>query len=168
MARDVLGGERTREGIITMLPAHDRILRQLLEQRIPYRLIHTEMTPVAPLTRQRWLTTVAFHTGHGQWTLAVVRLGDAIDLARLARVAGVRPADLSPASDDDARWALGCDLSGLAPIPPVARARVVFDEAVTRIDVAWCGSGRHDRTLEIRVRDLLDLTGGRVVRLVEG
>jgi len=150
-----------------MLPAHDRILRQLLEHRVPHRLIHTDLTPVAPLTRQRWLTTVAFHTGRGEWTLAVIRLGDAIDLARLARVVGVRPADLSPVSAEDARWALGCDPAGVAPIPPVARARVIFDEAVTQLDVAWCGSGRCDRTLEIRVRDLLDLTGGRVVRLVE-
>lgn len=150
-----------------MLPAYDRILRQLLEQRIPHRLIWTEMAPVAPLTHGPWLTTVAFHTGRGQWTLAVIRLGDTIDLTRLAPVVGVRPADLSPATDDDARWALGCEPDGLAPIAPVIRARVVFDEAVTRLDVAWCGSGRSDRTLEIRVRDLLDLTGGRVVRLVE-
>ncbi|HQX62058.1 MAG TPA: YbaK/EbsC family protein [Thermomicrobiales bacterium] len=147
-----------------MLPAHDRILRQLLEQRVPYRLIHRDL---APQTRQLWLTTVAFHTGRGQWTLAVIRLGDTIDLDRLARVVGVRPADLSPASADDARWALGCDPEGLAPIAPVVRARVIFDEAVTQIDIAWCGSGRDDRMLEIRVRDLLDLTGGRVVQLVK-
>ncbi|HMM42130.1 MAG TPA: YbaK/EbsC family protein [Thermomicrobiales bacterium] len=149
-----------------MLPAYDRILRQLIEQRVPYRLIRSDLAPVAPLTRQRWLTTVAFHTGRGEWTLAVIRLGDAIDLTRLALVVGVPPADLSPASADEARWALGCDPDGLAPIPPVVRARVIFDEAVTQLDVAWCGSGRCDRTLEIRVRDLLDLTGGRVVRLV--
>lgn len=150
-----------------MLPAHDRILRQLLEQRIPYRLIHSDLAPVAPLTRQRWLTTVAFHTGRGEWTLAVIRLGDTIDLTRLARVVGVRPADLSPVSADEARCALGCDPDGLAPIPPVVRARVVFDEAVIQLDVAWCGSGRRDQTLEIRVHDLLDLTGARVVRLVK-
>lgn len=86
-----------------MLPAHERILRQLLEQGVPHRLIHADHAPIVPLTRQRWLTTVAFHTGRGEWTLAVIRLGDAIDLSRLARVVGVRPADLSPASADEAR-----------------------------------------------------------------
>ena len=87
-----------------MLPAHDRILRQLLEQRVPYRLIHRDL---APQTRQLWLTTVAFHTGRGQWTLAVVRLGDTNDPDRLARGVRVPPAAISPAPAAPARSAPG-------------------------------------------------------------
>lgn len=148
-----------------MVQSADRILVRLRERQIPYRLLPIAPGPMPTPTHPK-LTTIAFRSGRGIWTLVVIRLGDTIDLQRLARVIGVRPADLSPISAADARDALGYDLDGLAPISPTNQARVIFDEAVARLDIAWCGSGRAGQTLEIRVHDLLAISGGRVVRLV--
>ncbi|MCO5176713.1 MAG: YbaK/EbsC family protein [Thermomicrobiales bacterium] len=147
-----------------MVQSADRILVRLHERQVPYRLL--SIVPGPTPTSHPKLTTIAFRSGRGIWTLVVIRLGDTIDLARLARVIGVRPADLTPISAADAHDALGYDLDSLAPIPPTNQARVIFDEAVARLDIAWCGSGRAGQTLEIRVHDLLAIAGGRVVRLV--
>nr|WP_317441016.1 YbaK/EbsC family protein [Streptomyces collinus] len=72
----------------------------------------------------------------------------------LARAAGVRRGDLSPA-DSGPLARPGMRPGGVCPVPADRTAVVVFVETVRGQGRVHCGSGRPDRSIEIEVADLL-------------
>ncbi|NGO72076.1 YbaK/EbsC family protein [Streptomyces boncukensis] len=102
----------------------------------------------------RTVKTLAFVTPGRRLVLAGLR-GDArLRYGELARAAGVRRADLSPAGPE-VLGALGMEPGGLCPVSADTSAVVVFDDAVSGMGTVYCGSGRADSTVEIDARDLI-------------
>ena len=106
-------------------------------------------------------------------TLAFVTPGDRLLLAALpgharlrygvlARAAGVRRADLTPA--DAGRLArAGMQPGGVCPVSAQDGAVVVFDVAIGGLGLVHCGSGRPDRSIEIEAADLMAAVPAAVI-----
>lgn len=63
---------------------------------------------------------------------------------------------------------LGYPVGGVGPVPSNDRTRTIFDaRAVAELDVVYCGAGRPDRTLEVRLADLLKACDGLVAPIAQ-
>lgn len=98
--------------------------------------------------------TLAFVTPQDQLVLAALPGHARLKYGALARAAGVRRADLRPASAE--RLAeVGMEPGGVCPVSADSAALVVFDESVADLGNVYCGSGRRDSSLELRAADLM-------------
>jgi prolyl-tRNA editing enzyme YbaK/EbsC (Cys-tRNA(Pro) deacylase) len=114
--------------------------------------------------RERWLKTVAFRrqrSGEG-WVLAALRHDAAIDYRALADAVGAARRDLTLAPPEAVMDAFGWEAGGVCPLPLAPGVAVVFDAAWPPEATVYCGAGRSDHTLEIRLADLIAVGDGRV------
>jgi Cys-tRNA(Pro)/Cys-tRNA(Cys) deacylase len=112
---------------------------------------------------EAFLKTIAFRLKRGGWVLAALRGQDRVDYRGLAAALGVSRRDLQPMEPSELLADLGYPIGGVGPVPPNDATRVVFDSrAVAELDVIYCGAGRDDRTLEVRLADLLGACDGQV------
>lgn len=108
------------------------------------------------------LKTVAFRVKEGPWVLVALRGADRVDYRRLADALGVKRAALVQPTAAEVETTLGVAPGGVSPVPTVAGVIVVFDQGTLDMDQVFCGAGRPDQTLEIRLADLLQVVGPRV------
>lgn len=115
--------------------------------------------------KERLLKTVVFRTRRGEWVLAALRGEDRVDYRSLAAALGVRREDVLRASPEEVLEILGVEVGAVGPISPNAAVKVLFDESINTSESVFCGVGRPDRTLEIRLADLVRLTNGQILRI---
>jgi Cys-tRNA(Pro)/Cys-tRNA(Cys) deacylase len=115
-----------------------------------------------PFPPEQLLKIVAFVVGPDDWILVGLRGADRVDYRALADALGVRRADLRQAPPDEVAAKLGVEVGGVSPVPPIAGVRVVVDEAARELETVFTGAGRAELTLEIRLDDLLRVTGAEV------
>ena len=114
---------------------------------------------------ERLLKTVAFKRRAGGWILAGVRGPDRVDYRKLAAAAGTRRADLFPLSPAEVVEVFGVEPGSVGPVVLRADVQVLLDAHLPDTGTIFCGAGRPDRTLEIALADLVQITGARVVPL---
>ena len=103
---------------------------------------------------ERTVKTLAFVTPEDRLLLAALPGHARLRYGALARAAGVRRGDLSPA--DAGRLArAGMRPGGVSPVSADRAAVVVFDESVGSLGRVHCGSGRPDSSIEIEVAELI-------------
>ncbi|RKN43120.1 aminoacyl-tRNA deacylase [Streptomyces hoynatensis] len=103
---------------------------------------------------ERTVKTLAFVTPGDRLLLAAVPGHARLRYGALARAAGVRRNDLSPA--DAGRLArAGMRPGGVCPVSADRAAVVVFDATVGGLGRVHCGSGRPDSSIEIEAAELL-------------
>ncbi|MFJ9867529.1 aminoacyl-tRNA deacylase [Streptomyces sp. NPDC101165] len=103
---------------------------------------------------ERTVKTLAFVTSEDRLLLAALPGHARLRYSALARAAGIRRADLSPA--DAGRLArAGMQPGGVCPVSADRAAVVVFDESVSSLGRVHCGSGRPDSSIEIEAAELL-------------
>lgn len=112
--------------------------------------------------KEKLLKTLIFRVRTSFWVLAVVKSRDEVDYQKLARVLGVRHEDIVKPSKEELRSQTEFQVGGICPIPTDASMKVIFDTSILDIDVAYCGIGSNDRSLEIRVQDLLQVSNAIV------
>jgi len=118
-----------------------------------------------PFPTDQLLKTLAFHVRDGGWILASLKGLDRLDYRRLAEAAGVSRAAVLGATPEEMVSVLGCEAGAVSPIPLNPDTTVLFDDTTATMDVIYTGSGRTDRTLEVRMADLLRVVSPRVVPL---
>jgi Cys-tRNA(Pro)/Cys-tRNA(Cys) deacylase len=124
-----------------------------------------ERLPFAP---DAYLKTVAFRLKAGGWVLAALRGADRVEYRGLAAALGVGRRDLHQMTPDEVAADLGYPIGGVGPVPTNGATRTVFDaRAVATLDVVFCGAGRADRTLEVRLVDLLAACDGLVAPIAQ-
>jgi Cys-tRNA(Pro)/Cys-tRNA(Cys) deacylase len=124
-----------------------------------------ERLPFAP---DAYLKTVAFRLKAGGWVLAALRGADRVDYRGLAVALGVGRRDLHQLTPEEVAADLGYPIGGVGPVPTNDRTQTVFDaQAVESLDVVYCGAGRPDRTLEVRLTDLQAACDGLVARIAQ-
>ncbi|EST25272.1 hypothetical protein M878_29360 [Streptomyces roseochromogenus subsp. oscitans DS 12.976] len=97
---------------------------------------------------ERTVKTLAFVTPEDRLLLAALPGHARLRYGPLARAAGIRRGDLSPA--DAGRLArAGMRPGGVCPVSSDGAALVVFDETVGGLGRVHCGSGRPDSSIEI-------------------
>ncbi|MGW2888879.1 aminoacyl-tRNA deacylase [Streptomyces griseoruber] len=112
---------------------------------------------------ERTVKTLAFVTPEDLLLLAVLPGHARLRYGALARAAGIRRSDLSPA--DAGRLArAGMQPGGVCPVSADRAAVVVFDETVGGLGRVHCGSGsgsgRRDSGIEIEAAELMAAVPG--------
>lgn len=103
---------------------------------------------------EQTVKTLAFVTPEDQLLLAALPGHARLRYGALARAAGIRRADLSPAGADRLARA-GMRPGGVCPVSADRAAAVVFDETISGLGRVHCGSGRPDSSIEIDTADLM-------------
>ncbi|WP_367321872.1 aminoacyl-tRNA deacylase [Streptomyces sp. HUAS ZL42] len=103
---------------------------------------------------ERTVKTLAFVTPEDRLVLAALPGHARLRYGPLARAAGIRRTDLSPA--DAGRLArIGMRPGGICPVSADPTAVVVFDDSVPELGRIHCGSGHPDLTVEMDAADLM-------------
>ena len=106
--------------------------------------------------------TIGFRVKEGLWVLAALPGRDRVDYKKLAAQFGKSRDKLIRLEAAEVEEKLGYAVGTVAPFALNDLTVVIIDEQVMRLEPVFCGTGRHDRTLEISSTDLLTLSGGRV------
>jgi Cys-tRNA(Pro)/Cys-tRNA(Cys) deacylase len=121
-----------------------------------------------PFSPDAYLKTVAFRLKAGGWVLAALRGADRVDYRGLAAALGVGRRDLHQMTPDEVAADLEYPIGGVGPVPPNERTRTIFDTlAVAELETVYCGAGRPDRTLEVRLPDLIAACDGLVAPIAQ-
>lgn len=112
---------------------------------------------------ERLLKTVVFRAKPGRWILAALRGEDRVDYRKLSAGLGLKRDEVNRASPEEVLAVLGVEVGAVGPVTPFPNVEVLFDSRVSDSETLFCGIGRPDRTLEIMLRELVRVTGGRVL-----
>lgn len=153
----------------------EQIAERLTARGVPFTIHeHVVARTVAdalerlPFSPDAYLKTVAFRLKAGGWVLAALRGADRVDYRGLASALGVGRRDLHQLTSDEVAADLGHLIGGVGPVPTNDQTRSVFDgRAVAELDVVYCGAGRPDRTLEVRIADLVAACDGIVAPIAQ-
>jgi Cys-tRNA(Pro)/Cys-tRNA(Cys) deacylase len=152
--------------------SHEQIRDTLQSHGVPFTFhthapLRTVQDYLGHFPLEQMLKTVAFQVKDGPWVLVALRGADQVSYRRLADALGVRRAALAQPSAAEVEAALGVPPGGVSPIPPRPDVRVLFDQAALDLDTVYCGAGRPDRTLEIRLPDLLRVVQPQVAAVAQ-
>ncbi|MFE1884547.1 aminoacyl-tRNA deacylase [Streptomyces diastatochromogenes] len=103
---------------------------------------------------ERTVKTLAFVTPEDRLVLAALPGHARLRYGALARAAGIRRTDLSPAGAGRLARA-GMRPGGVCPVSADGAAVVVFDETVGGLGRVHCGGGRPDSSIEIDAAELI-------------
>ena len=117
-----------------------------------------------PFPFEQYLKTLVFRAGE-RWVLAAMAGRDRIDYRRLAVAVGVPRAAIRAADPAEVEGATGCAPGAICPIPLRPGVAALLDETAARMDTVFTGCTRADRTLEIRIRDLVAVATPQIVPL---
>lgn len=118
-----------------------------------------------PFPAERLLKAIAFRIKAGGYILAAARGPDRIDYRKLAAASGAKRADIVRLTPEEVVDVFEMEVGSVSPISLQEGVEVFFDTKVPGDETVFCGIGRADRTLEILLADLVQLTAGRVVLL---
>ena len=118
-----------------------------------------------PFPKDCLLKSLVFKVGT-TWVAAVIKAADRLDYRMLADACGVKREALCRPTVDELAGELGVEPGGISPILGMDGQKVIFDRQVFGMSTVFCGVGRNDRTLEIAVRDLVQVSRGEVYQIV--
>lgn len=153
--------------------AYNTIIKRLTKQEVRFTIHeHEAARTVAdaeerlPFPKERFLKTVAFKLKQGGWILAALRGEDRVDYRKLAIAVGVKRSEIVSMSPQEVQDVLGMESGGVGPIPTNDETLVIFDSNVNSDVGLFCGVGRPDRTLEIKLPALVQVTQGHIWSIV--
>ena len=152
----------TYEAIIQLLTAHS--IAFTIHEHIPsYTVADAEAHLLFPL--ERLLKTIAFRVRSGGYILAAVRGPDRIDYRKLAAACGTKRTDVFRLTPEEVTSVFNVEIGSVSPILLQDGVRILFDTKVPTDETVFCGIGRPDRTLEIQLADLVQITQGVILPL---
>ena len=163
------------DGINNGYEKYEAILAFLTERGVPftihehapsYTVADAEEHLLFPL--ERLLKTIAFKVKAGGYILAAVRGPDRVDYRKLAAACGTKRTNVIRLTPQEVVEAFGVEVGSVSPIALQDGAKVFFDTQVSIHKTVFCGIGRPDRTLEIQLMDLVQITQGQVLPLISG
>jgi Cys-tRNA(Pro)/Cys-tRNA(Cys) deacylase len=147
----------------------ERIVVLLTSRGVHFRVHAHPVAPTVaeaearlPFSPDQFLKTLVFRTEGAGWILAALRGRDRIDYRKLATASGVRRADLRQPSPSEVAAGLDMAVGGVSPFPPTTTTLVIIDRDAADMDTVYCGMGPSDRTLEIGLRDLIEIVQAQV------
>lgn len=154
------------EEIVTLLMA--RSVPFTIHEHIPsYTVADAQEHLLFPL--ERLLKAVAFKVKDRGYILAAVRGPDRIDYRKLAAACGTNRTQVSRLTPEEVAQVFGVEVGSVSPIASPEgeeRVEVFFDSRVPTQETVFCGIGRPDRTLEIELEDLVQITRGKILPLI--
>jgi len=153
----------TYEAIVTFLTA--RSVTFTIHEHTPSYTV-ADAGERLPFPVERLLKAIAFRIKAGGYILAAVRGPDRVDYRKLAAASGTKRADVVRLTPEEVAAVFGVEVGSVSPIPLQEGVVVFFDTQVPTDETVFCGIGRADRTLEIRLADLVQITHGQVLPLI--
>lgn len=98
---------------------------------------------------------------------AVLILASGINRVDERRVATHLGTDIGKADAELVRSATGYAIGGVPPIAHATRLETLLDEDLLRFDVVWAAAGTPHSVFSIAPRELVRISGGRVVRVAQ-
>jgi Cys-tRNA(Pro)/Cys-tRNA(Cys) deacylase len=154
---------QTYEAIVQLLTARG-VPFKIHEHRPSHTVADAEAYLDFPL--ERLLKTIAFRLRSGSYILAAVRGPDRIDYRKLAAACGTKRTDIFRLTPEEVVQAFNVEVGSVSPVLLQAGVRILFDTNVPTRETVFCGIGRPDRTLEIQLADLVQITQGQIVPLI--
>jgi Cys-tRNA(Pro)/Cys-tRNA(Cys) deacylase len=111
----------------------------------------------------RLLKTIAFKIRPAGYILAAVRGPDRVDYRKLAAACGVKRTAIFRLSPPEVVQAFNVEVGSVSPLLVQDGVRILFDTNVPSHETVFCGIGRPDRTLEIQLTDLVQITQGQIL-----
>jgi Cys-tRNA(Pro)/Cys-tRNA(Cys) deacylase len=153
----------------------EQIAARLASRGVPFTIHeHVVARTVAdalerlPFSPDAYLKTVAFRLKAGGWVLVALRGADRVDYRSLAAALGVGRRDLHQLTPDEVAADLGYPVGGVGPVPTNDQTRAIFDaRAVAELETVYCGAGRPDLTLEVKLTDLIGACDGLVAPIAQ-
>ena len=151
---------------------YDVIVALLRERGVPftihehapsYTVADAEERSLFPL--ERLLKTIAFKIKAGGCILAAVRGPDRVDYRNLAAACGAKRTNIVRLTPEEVAGVFGVEVGSVSPLLLQEGVHVFFDAHVPADETVFCGIGRPDRTLEIHLTDLLQITQGKILPL---
>jgi len=153
---------------------YDELLQRLAASGCNYRL--HEHAPSVTVTNaelyldfpvEQLLKTIAFRVKNGDWVLAALCGHAQVDYKKLAAICGVSRDKLMRLTPEEVEQDLGFELGGVSPLATNPNTRIVIDAGALAYEWIFCGTGRKDRTLEIRPAELVVLAAATVAPLAK-
>ena len=155
-----------------MYKTYEAIVQLLTASGVPFTIhehipSHTVADAEAQLDfpLERLLKTIAFRIRSGDYILAAARGPDRIDYRKLANACGTKRTDIFRLTPAEVVQAFHVEVGSVSPILLQEGVRFLFDTKVPTHETVFCGSGRPDRTLEIQLANLVQITHGHVLPL---
>jgi Cys-tRNA(Pro)/Cys-tRNA(Cys) deacylase len=152
---------------------YNKIIQLLNEHRVHFTIHEHEATRTVtdaeeklPFPKEHFLKTVVFKIKDSFWILVALKGQDSVDYQKLASAFGVSRHKIMRPPPEEIEDELGYEIGGVCPIAVRDDIQVIFDRGATSLGTVYCGSGRNDRTLEIRLQYLLQVTQAQVFPLV--
>jgi Cys-tRNA(Pro)/Cys-tRNA(Cys) deacylase len=149
--------------------SYDKVIEILTTSGVPFTMhehppLHTvaEMAEHLPFSPEQFVKTLAFKVKEQFWFLAATPGAARLDYRKIAAAYGISRSHIIRPEPAEVSAVLGFDQGGVCPIPTAAGVRVIVDPAAAALETVFCGGARNDRTLEIRMADLLRITGAAV------
>ena len=150
------------EAIVQLLTASD--VPFTIHEHIPsYTFADAEAYLHFPL--ERLLKTIAFRIRSGSYILAAVQGPDRIDYRKLAAACGTKRTEVFRLTPEEVVQAFSVEVGSVSPLLLQDGVRILFDTKVPTRETVFCGIGRPDRTLEIQLADLIQITKGQILSL---
>jgi Cys-tRNA(Pro)/Cys-tRNA(Cys) deacylase len=128
---------------------------------------YQEMQDKLPFPADSWLKTMAFQVKDSFWILAGIRPPDRVDYKKLAAVFGVKRENIVAASPEEVETALGQEVGGVGPLSARENVKVVIDKNLLTLDTVYCGMGRREITLEVKLNDLIQVSNAQIEAIVK-
>ena len=120
--------------------------------------MHTaDASQVTGINLHRITKNLVSKTRKGEYVLLVVPGDKRVDLKAAAKVLSTKNVRLIPFSE--AGSISGYPPGGTPTIGHKIQMRVILDEGLTEFETFYCGGGSRDRLLELRVDEVIRLTG---------
>lgn len=155
------------------MDAYQKIIEKLNVANIEYKIhSHDEIATVAiakeklDFNIEQCFKTLAFK--HGNKILFVVLLAeDKLKYSKLCAVLNIKRKDLKKVDTKELEDKYGYQTGGIAPISVSKDIDVFFDKKINDRDIIFCGSGRRDKTIELKSKDIISLERTRVIDISE-
>lgn len=154
--------------------AFETLLARLEASGTPYTLhTHVEIRTVADAVAlwdksiERLLKTIGFRTRNGRLVQVSVLAKERVDYKKVAAALDIKRTNLFSLAPDEVATKLGYFVGSVGPLPLADEVTVLLDSHIAQFGQVFFGSGRLDRTFEMRVSDLLDLSRGCEVPLTK-
>jgi Cys-tRNA(Pro)/Cys-tRNA(Cys) deacylase len=114
---------------------------------------------------ERLLKTIAFRMRSGGYILAAARGPDRIDYRKLAAACGTKRTEIFRLTPEEVAQTFNVEVGSVSPVLLQDGVRILFDSKVSTDETVFCGIGRPDRTLEIQLAELVQITQGQILSL---
>lgn len=143
--------------------AYEKVIEQLEKPNIKYTVHTHEEIPTVNVAKEKvdfnikkCFKTLAFKYEE-KFLFVSLLAEDKLKYSKLCSNFKIKRSGLNKANSKELEEKYGYESGGIAPISISKDIIVIFDKKINNQDTIFCGSGRRDKTLEIKANDITNM-----------